>query len=153
MAADFSGIEVPLLGRTTYGGGGRGAITPENEGHWRAAARRVFTVPTCDDCATQRWPVSPVCWSCYSMQWSWQSAAATGIVYTYTWIEQPEPAQNVAVIELDTARGTSLRVPGRIIGVSREELTCGMRVEAGYDIVADGIGVPFWHRAPDAADR
>jgi uncharacterized OB-fold protein len=149
--AGLPDIEVPMLGRASYGGGGRGAITPETEGHWRAAAERVLTVPTCDDCGTQRWPVGPVCWSCHSMRWSWQPAVASGTVYTYTWIEHTDPARNVVVVELDATTGGPVRMPGWVADVERDELECGLHVVADFEVVADGVGVPFWRADPGPA--
>jgi uncharacterized OB-fold protein len=143
------GVELPALSRGAgYGPGGGGGLTPENEGHWRAAAEGTFTVPTCDDCGTQRWPIGPVCYACHSMRWHWGPVPGTGVVYTYTWIEgagrPDQPEQNVAVIELDGVTGDLVRVPGWVVDVARGELVCGMPVEATFEIVADGVGVPHW---------
>jgi uncharacterized OB-fold protein len=149
VSGELDDVEVPMLGRAGYGPGGRSGITPETEGHWRAAADRVFTLPMCDSCGMPRWPISPVCPSCHSLRWSWQPAPATGSVYTYTWIEQPEPARNVAVVELDEVRGRTVRVPGWVVDVDRSNLACGLRVQADFEFVADGVGVPFWRPVDD----
>lgn len=145
-------IELPPLGFALYGMQTR--VPPETEGHWRAAAEGRFTVPTCDDCGTNRWPLDLVCYACGSNNWSWQTVPGTGTVFTYTWIDNPThpggEGDNVAVIELDGTKGDPVRVPGWVVGATYDELACGLPVVADFEIVADGIGVPFWK--PEAGD-
>ena len=144
-----SEIEVPSLGMALYGTQSR--VTPDTEAHWRAAAQRRYTVPTCDDCGTHRWPLDLVCYACGSRRWSWQQVPGTGTVYTYTWIDSPthpgNAGDNVVVVELDGTKGEPVRVPGWVLGVGQGELACGMPVEVDFEIINDHIGVPFWKPA------
>ena len=138
-------IVVPSLGMALTG---QQPITPDTEGHWRAAADKVFTVPTCSNCGTNYWPISYVCYVCGSREWSWQRVAGTGTVYTYTWLDAPTHAiaelQNISVIELDDTKGEPVRVPGWVVGVDKDSLVCGMAVEADYEMIAEGLAVPHW---------
>jgi uncharacterized OB-fold protein len=142
-------IVVPSLGIAL---GGSQGISPETSGHWAAAAEGRFTVPTCDDCGVNRWPITHACYACGSRNWSWQTVPGTGVVYTYTWIDTPThygadlSDANIAVIELDGTKGESVRVPGWVVDIDRDTLVCGLPVVAEFETVADGVAVPHWRR-------
>jgi uncharacterized OB-fold protein len=108
----------------------------------------VFTVPACDDCGINHWPVLHACYACGSSQWSWQPVPGTGTVFTYTWCDVPthptDSLDNVVVIELDGTSGEPLRVPGWVEGVDKDSLVCGLPVEAVFETVAEGVAVPHW---------
>lgn len=138
-------VLVPSLGMALAGAQ---PITPDTAGHWQAAAEGRFTVPTCDQCGTNYWPVTHVCFACGSREWSWVPVAGTGTVYTYTWIDAPthptSELQNISVIQLDATRGEPVRVPGWVVGVDKDTLVCELPVRAGFDPIADGVAVPYW---------
>jgi uncharacterized protein len=138
-------IRVPSVGMALAGAQ---PISRDTAPHWQAAAEGRFTVPTCDKCGTNYWPVTHVCYVCGSLKWSWQPVAGTGTVYTYTWIDAPiHPSpelQNIAVIELDGTTGEPVRVPGWVVGVDKDSLVCGLPVEAAFDEIANGVAVPYW---------
>jgi uncharacterized OB-fold protein len=138
-------IRVPSIGMALMGAQ---PITPDTAGHWQAAAEGRFTVPTCDHCGTNYWPVTHVCYVCGSREWGWQPVGGTGTVYTYTWIDAPiHPTtrlQNIAVIELDGTKGEPVRVPGWVVGVDKDTLACAIPVEVEFDQVGEGVAVPYW---------
>ncbi len=138
-------VLVPSLGMALMGSQ---PITPDTEGHWQAAAEGRFTVPTCDQCGTNYWPVTHVCFACGSREWTWQPVAGTGTVYTYTWIDAPthptSELQNISVIQLDATTGEPVRVPGWVVGVDKNTLVCELPVRVGFDPIADGVAVPYW---------
>jgi hypothetical protein len=138
-------VMVPSLSMSLAG---EQPVTGETAPHWTAAAEGRFTVPTCDDCGTNRWPVSYACYVCGSRAWSWQPVPGTGTVYTYTWLDSPthptDELDNVSVIELDDTLGEPVRVPGWVVGVDKSTLVCGLPVEMGVDVIAEGVGVPHW---------
>jgi uncharacterized OB-fold protein len=138
-------VAVPSLGLALGGGG---TVTPITAEHWRRAAEGVYTVPTCGNCGTNRWPVLTVCYVCGSTEWSWQPVPGTGTVYTYTWTDSPTHpdfgVRNIAVIELDGTKGEPVRVPGWVEGVERDRLQCGLAVKMEVEIVAEGVGVTHW---------
>jgi uncharacterized OB-fold protein len=123
-------------------------VTPETAGHWEAAAQGKFTVPTCDKCGTNYWPVTHVCYACGAVAWSWQPVAGTGVVYTFTWLDAPthptSQLENIAVLQLDATKGEPLRVPGWVVGVDRQTLVCDLPVEAAFDILDHDVAVPYW---------
>jgi uncharacterized protein len=138
-------LVVPSLGMALTGAE---SITPDTAGHWQAAAGGKFTVPTCEQCGTNYWPVTHVCYACGSRQWSWQPVPGTGTVYTFTWIDAPihpsSELQNVAVIQLDGTKGEPVRVPGWVVGVDKTSLACDLAVEAEFETIAEGVAVPHW---------
>jgi uncharacterized OB-fold protein len=140
-----SQIVVPSLGMALRG---QQPVTPDTEGHWQAAARGQFTVPTCSSCGTNYWPILHACYQCGSPEWSWQPVPGTGTVYSYTWMDMPthdiDELQNIAVIELDGTTGEPVRVPGWVVDVDRDSLVCGLAVVAGFETIADGLAVPHW---------
>jgi uncharacterized OB-fold protein len=138
-------VLVPSLGMALQGSV---PVTPVTAGHWEAASRRVFTVPTCDDCGTQYWPVVQACYACGSQRWSWKPVPGTGRVYTYTWCDMAThptaELENLAVIELDGTIGEPVRVPGWVVDVDKSTLACGLPVEADFETIAPGVAVPHW---------
>jgi uncharacterized protein len=144
-------IELPSLGMSLYGMMG-GGIAPGTEGYWASAAEGTLSMPTCENCGTQRWPMELVCYACHSTDWSWNTVPGTGTVFTYTWIDSPThpgtAGDNVVVVELDgTAGADAVRVPGWVVDVEQGGLACGQPVVVDFEIVADGIGVPYWRLA------
>jgi len=140
-------IRVPAIGMALMGAQ---PVTPDTAPHWQAAAEGVFTVPTCDKCGTNYWPITQVCYACGSRAWSWQPVAGTGTVYTYTWIDAAthptSELQNIAVIQLDEVQGEPVRVPGWVVDVDKDTLVCDLPVEVAYETIGDGVAVPHWRR-------
>ena len=138
-------ILVPSLGMALTGAVPVDGVTA---GHWQAAAKGQFSVPTCDECGTNYWPVAHACYKCRSSRWSWQPVPGTGKVFTYTWCDAPthptEVLENLVVIELDGTSGEPVRVPGWMEGVDKETLVCGLPVEAVFETIAEGLAVPHW---------
>jgi uncharacterized OB-fold protein len=138
-------ILVPSLGMGLIG---NTPITPETAPHWKAAAEGQFAVPTCDDCGTNRWPVTYACYVCGSRNWRWASVPGTGRVFTYTWLDSPthptDTLNNIAVIELDGTKGEPVRVPGWVVGVDKSTLVCEMPVRVAFDPVTNEVAVPYW---------
>lgn len=141
-------VLVPSLTMSLMGSQTVDSVT---EPHWTAAANGVFNVPRCDGCGYHRWPITHACYNCLSPEWSWDALPGTGTVFTFTWIDQPthntSELQNIAVIELDGTTGEPVRVPGWVVDVDKDALACDALVVAGFDIVSDGVGVPFWRLA------
>jgi uncharacterized protein len=141
-------VQVPSITMSLMGSQG---IDPVSEPHWTAGAQRVFNVPRCDDCGYHRWPVTHACYNCMSTEWSWAAVPGTGKVFTYTWIDQPThntaELENIVVIELDGTTGEAVRVPGWVVDCDKGSLQCDLPVVADFDIVAEGVGVPYWRLA------
>ncbi len=130
---------------------GSQTVDPVSAPHWAAGAQGVFNVPKCDNCGYHRWPITHACYHCLSRDWSWDAVPGVGRVFTFTWIDQPThntaELQNIAVIELEGTTGEPVRVPGWVVEVDKATLRCDLPVVVDFDIVADGVGVPFWRLA------
>lgn len=141
-------VVVPSITMALRGSQGVDVLTAP---HWKAAAEGVFNVPRCDGCGYHRWPVTHVCYHCQSPDWSWDAVPGTGRVFTYTWIDQPthntEKLENIAVIELDGTAGEPVRVPGWVVDTDKETLSCDLAVVVDFEVVAEGVGVPYWRLA------
>lgn len=99
----------------------------------------------CAQCGAVMYYPRILCTSCMSTDLQWREASGSGIVHAFSVVHRPPgPAfapdvpYIVALIEL--AEGP--RVFSNIVGVPPEAVYVGMPVEARFDRMADGIGIP-----------
>jgi uncharacterized OB-fold protein len=123
---------------------------------WEAAAEHRLVVPRCKTCGTFRLPPSPFCWNCRNQGVDWVEQPGRGTVYSFTVVWHPllpDLADSVpyapAVVSLPDAGG--VRVVGAMVGVRPSEVHIGLEVELVWRDVRDGVTVPTWRPAVDAA--
>jgi uncharacterized OB-fold protein len=124
-------------------------VNATNAGFWKAAAEGRLDVQRCDTCGAHRHPPTEGCYRCGSLEWSWDTLAGTGTVFTYTWIAQPiHPAMeqvvpyNVSVVEVDGASDEAVRLVTNVVDATPETLHVGARVTLACDRVNDDVGLP-----------
>jgi uncharacterized OB-fold protein len=123
---------------------------PTTEGYWTSAGDGRLVIQRCDGCGVHRHPPTEVCYSCGSLEWSWDPHPGLGSVYSYTWTDRPiVPAlaslgvYNVSVVELDDTTGV-VRILTQVTDVPREELSVGLPVEVHFDPAGDGVALPMF---------
>lgn len=114
---------------------------------WRAAARQQLLVPECKVCRRRFWHPRPACPHCGSNDVGWIPGTGGGSVYTFTVVRQTSDPYfrtqlpyAVAMIELDEG----VRLMSNVVGTPVESLRIGMRVQAVFETVADGLAVPLF---------
>jgi uncharacterized OB-fold protein len=110
----------------------------------RAAATGVLHLQRCDACSTWRHPPRILCAACGSDAWSWQPAAGTGRIFTWTVTHRAtDPAfagelpYAIVVVELDEGP----RVVGNVIGLAPTDLRLDLLVRVVLDRRSDTIAL------------
>lgn len=118
---------------------------PESLPYWQAAKEHRLALPKCDACEKFWFPPSRTCPHCLSTQFSFQTVSGKGKVFsfvTFHRVYRPAFAEDVpyvvALIELDEGP----RLLSNILGISHEDVTCDMRVEAIFDDYDEEMSIP-----------
>lgn len=118
---------------------------------WEACARRELVIQQCSSCKTYRHPPCPVCYNCWSLDFTWTPVEGKGVVYSYIIAHHPvhpslrdRPPYNAAIIEMPHLGG--VRMVGNIIDAAIEEVHCGMPVEITWE-ERSGVTFPQWKKA------
>lgn len=116
---------------------------------WQATAAGHLAMCRCQACGLWLQPPLERCRACAGPT-SFEDVAGTGTVYTFIVQRQavaPGYVESVpyvvGLIELDEQKG--LRLPGRIVGLEPERVSCGMRVRAQLvDLPGGDFKVPVF---------
>ncbi len=110
-------------------------ITPETAPFWDALRRHALELQHCVACGYvadhPRW----VCPECLAEEFEWRAHPGTGTVQTFVWYLRPfhptftDVPYNVAIVDLDDGP----HLISTVVGVDRERLAVGMRVQAAYE--------------------
>lgn len=106
---------------------------------WEGAAAGKLLIQRCKGCGTLRHPPGPVCIECHSFDWDTVESAGKGSIYSFVVMHYPEvpPFEHpnpIALIELD--EGT--RLIAGLVGVKRDEIRIGERVQVEFQSFDDG---------------
>jgi hypothetical protein len=111
-------------------------------------ARGELRLQRCDGCGRWRHPPRVLCAECGSEAYSWQPAAGTGRLFSWTVTHRPiDPAFEVpyvvAVVELDEGP----RLVGNLTGVEPAALRLDLPVVVDVEPVTDTVGLVSFHPA------
>lgn len=125
----------------------------DTSGYWLSAGQGQLSVQQCASCGAHRWRPGPVCYRCVSLEWSWSELPGTGVVFSYTWVDEPAHGMlshlgeyNISVIELDGCEGDPVRMLGRIVDIDRDQLRCDLLVEVDFEPFDGEVAIPIWRR-------
>ena len=114
-------------------------ITDASRPYWLSLRDGQLTVQTCSGCGEHRFPDSPVCPRCLSVQSAWTPASGRGTLWSWTVMHQKyfaafadEVPYTVGFIQLDEGPF----VIGRLLG-DPAALACDMPVEAVFEHAPD----------------
>jgi len=132
----------------------------EHLGYFEAAAEHKLVMKKCASCGLLRYPPSPGCPWCASLEWEWQEVEGTGTIYSYEivtkaiqpafedWVPYP-----VVLVELDVQKGQpnpedGLRMVSNLVDDSfnpekEENIAIGKRVEVVF-LDAEGVTIPLF---------
>jgi hypothetical protein len=109
-----------------------------------AAAGRLM-LQRCVPCGQWMWPVAPRCIACMSGDIEWAPSAGLGTLYSFSLVHQvyhpgfaEEVPYNVAFVDLDEG----VRVTTNVVGVAHQDLRVGLRLQAVFEPIAEGIFLP-----------
>ena len=117
-------------------------IHPDNKPYWDSLKGHQIKMQKCE-CGTIRFPVSPVCYKCFSGKYEWVPLSGKGKVSAWVIIVQAtgNPAWqkdcpfNVALVDLQEGP----RLTTNVVQVKNEDIYKGMPVEISYDDVTPEV--------------
>ncbi len=114
------------------------------------AARGVLMIMRCEGCGTYLAPGTRFCSECLGEDLTWTEASGRGELFTFGIMHQryhpgfdAEIPYNIAVVELEEGP----RVNTNVVGCSNDELVVGMKLQAVFEKVADGVHLPKFRPA------
>jgi len=117
-------------------------IYPEERPYWEALRQRQLVLPRCKSCAQAWFPLGPACPHCFATGFDWSPMSGKGVLHNYVvyhkafapWLEKHLPYA-VAQVELDEGP----RLTTNLLGCEIDHIKIGMRVEAAFEDIAEGI--------------
>jgi uncharacterized OB-fold protein len=106
----------------------------------------------CPSCNGWSFPVRERCPHCFAGGLQWRQASGRGVLYTFAIMHQvmnPGFAGAVPynVSQIDLEEG--VRMVSNVIGVANDALRIGMRLEAVFEDVGNGVSVPKFRPVAD----
>ncbi len=108
-------------------------------GFWEAARSHELGIQQCSDCKKFRHLPTPMCPSCYSLEYGWTKMSGRGTVYSHLIVRHPvhralrekeQTPYNICLIELEEQEG--LRIVSNVLNIAPEDLNIGMPVEVTF---------------------
>jgi len=93
----------------------------------------------CSDCGVVRFPVSPLCYACFSDRWDWRRSSGRGRVSSWVvfrrqyFADYPAP---YTVVQVEMEDGP--RLTANLLGAEPENVTEGMPVQVTYEELQGG---------------
>ena len=121
-------------------------IDHDNKELYRGWLGRQLCINRCDDCGHWFQPPGPMCPSCWSMSITPTAVSGRGTVHLLIRLHQGPPAEGVSydggypVATIDLEEQVGLRYTSTVVGVTREQLQIGLRVELTW---IEREGEPF----------
>lgn len=123
-------------------------IDSESEPYWEAACDGELVLQQCADCGEFQFYPRSVCRHCWSDDLSFEPAAGTGTVYSYTECHRPgqpgyadETPYAVVLVELDlpgeNPSGRAVRLTTHVVDCPADELEVGLDVEVAFERITD----------------
>lgn len=131
--AEGGSAAVPKIKRSKPG------ISDDNRFFWEGVTAGKLLIQRCTACGDLHHPPGPVCPKCHSFDWDTVEASGKGTIYSFIVMHYPEvpPFDHpnpIGLIELDEG----VRIVAGLIGVKRDEIRIGQRVEVEFQTFDDG---------------
>jgi uncharacterized OB-fold protein len=113
--------------------------------YWSGTRAGVIRVQRCGDCGRRRWPVRPICPSCFSEQIAWEEISAddaTLHTWTVVWhrtLPEPDPPYTVGIVEV-----AGVRMLGNIVDCDPAQLVVGMALRPVFESVTPEVTLVQW---------
>ncbi|MBS0553383.1 MAG: OB-fold domain-containing protein, partial [Proteobacteria bacterium] len=114
-------------------------VSDDTRFFWEGVEAGKLLIQRCTCCSTLRHPPAPVCIKCHSFDWDTVEASGKGSIYSFVVMHYPEvpPFEHpnpIGLIELDEG----VRLVAGLVGVKRDEIRIGQRVQVEVQSVDDG---------------
>ena len=112
---------------------------------WEGAKRHELLLQKCSACGSYRFPPSPMCPNCFSMDFKWEKVSGKGEVYTFTIVRvavRPEWASDVPYVLATIKLDEGVRMVSKVVGCKPEDVKIGMKVQVVFDDVTEQFTIP-----------
>lgn len=112
---------------------------PDYQQFYGYVDRRDLHLQRCSDCGVVRFPVSPVCFACFSDAWQWQRSSGRGrvsswVVFRRQYFEDYPVPYTVVQVEMEDGP----RLMANLLGTDPEAIREGMPVRVMYEPMDGG---------------
>ncbi|MFJ4387623.1 bifunctional MaoC family dehydratase N-terminal/OB-fold nucleic acid binding domain-containing protein [Pseudomonas sp. NPDC089408] len=120
-------------------------VSDDTRYFWEGCEQGQLLIQRCTQCATLRHPPAPVCTACHSFDWDTLQASGKGRLYSFVVMHYPQVApfdhpNPIGLIELDEG----VRLIAGLVGVTREQLQIGQRVQVEFQTFDDNLALPLF---------
>jgi uncharacterized OB-fold protein len=120
-------------------------VSDDTRYFWDGCKQGQLLIQRCTQCSTLRHPPAPVCIACHSFEWDTLAASGKGQLYSFVIMHYPEVApfdhpNPIGLIELDEG----VRLIAGLVGVAREDLRIGQRVQVEFQTFDDDLALPLF---------
>ncbi|MDY0074230.1 MAG: OB-fold domain-containing protein [Thauera sp.] len=121
-------------------------ISDDTRFFWEGIDAGKLMIQRCTSCQTLRHPPAPVCIKCHSFEWDAIESSGKGQIYSFVVMHYPEVPpfeypNPVGLIELDEG----VRLVAGLVGVTRDEVKIGQRVQVEFQAFDDGeLNLPMF---------
>ncbi len=112
---------------------------------WEGAKRHELLLQKCSACGSYRFPPSPMCPNCFSMDFKWEKVSGKGEVYTFTIVRvavRPEWASDVPYVLATIKLDEGVRMVSKVVGCKPEDVKIVMKVQLVFDDVTEQFTIP-----------
>ena len=112
---------------------------------WKGAKRHELLLQKCSACGSYRFPPSPMCPNCFSMDFKWEKVSGKGEVYTFTIVRvavRPEWMSDVPYVLATIKLDEGVRMVSKVVGCKPEDVKIGMKVQVVFDDVTEQFTIP-----------
>ena len=112
---------------------------PDYQQFYGYVDRRDLHLQRCSECGVVRFPVSPVCYACFSDAWEWQRSSGRGrvsswVVFRRQYFEDYPVPYTVVQVEMEDGP----RLTANLLGTDPEAIQAGMAVRVIYEPMDGG---------------
>ena len=116
--------------------------------YWDYLAGHELRAQRCAECGEYRWPAREVCGECSCLEYEWALLSGQGTLLSWTVVHhqtapgfKEEIPYNVGIVQLDES--PELVLVGNVLA-ENDSLRGGLRVQAGFDDVVEGVSLVRW---------
>jgi uncharacterized OB-fold protein len=115
-------------------------VLPESLPFWQAADEGRYLVKKCNSCGQVHHYPRDICPFCLSADTVWQDSPGTGMVYSFSTMDQGDAAYTMAYVTLDEG----VTVMTNLVDCDPAQMTIGQKVRVVFTPTEGGHAVPMF---------
>lgn len=120
--------------------------TPHSARYWEGLNERKLLLQKCHGCGKIRHYPQPMCPTCHSMEVEWVEASGQGTVHSWTITHHafhPGFREDLPCILATVDLKEGVRLNAQLRGVEAGDLRIGLPVRLAFEMVKDGLTLPY----------